>query len=214
MRKIYLFIMAATFICLSCSKAAPQPDTESNTVSSDSIASENAEWKEISPCDIKNAVELFDHDWMALAVGNEEDMNAMTISWGAIGELWGRPTVSVYVSSSRYTYEYMERSKYFTVTGFPENMRDALQYIGTHSGRDGDKLSEAGLHAEFTELGNPIFREANLAIECRIIYSAPFDPAKIDPEAAKIYEKGMGMHTMYIGEIINVWEKQANRNDL
>lgn len=168
---------------------------------------ETQTWQKISPKEVKNAVELFDKDWMALAVGKENDMNAMTISWGSMGELWQRPVITVYVSSDRYTHSFMERNEYFTVTAFPKKSRSALQYIGTHSGRDGDKLKAAGLTPEFTELGNPVFKEANLAMECRIIYSAPFDPERMDSIARQIYDNGMGIHTMYIGEIVNVWKK-------
>lgn len=168
---------------------------------------EGKEWQAIKPTDVKNAVQLFDKDWMALAVGKEGDMNAMTISWGSMGELWGHPVVTVYVSTSRYTHSFMERNGYFTVTAFPEKHRSALRYIGTHSGRDGDKLKAAGLTAEYTELGNPIFKEANLAIECKIIYSAPFIPERIDKEVGRIYANGMGIHIMYIGKIVNVWKK-------
>lgn len=66
-----------------------------------------------------------DMDWMDLAVGNKDDMNAMTISWGEIGELWERPVVTVYVSSRRYTHSFMERNEYFTVTAFPRSHRPA-----------------------------------------------------------------------------------------
>ena len=163
--------------------------------------------RRIAPEDVENAVRLFDKDWMALAVGSKGDMNAMTISWGGMGELWGRPVVTVYVSSSRYTYSFMERNDYFTVTAFPETMRNALIYIGRHSGRDGDKLAPAGLTAEYTALGNPVFKEARLALECRIIYKVPFDAEKMDKDVRHVYDNGMGIHTMYIGEIVNVWAK-------
>ena len=69
-------------------------------------------------------------------------------------------------------------------------------------------MKAAGLTPEYTELGNPIFKEANLAIECKVIYSAPFDPERIAKEVGRIYDNGMGIHTMYIGEIVNVWEKR------
>ena len=75
--------------------------------------------------------------------------------------------------------------------------------LSFHSGRDGDKLKSAGLTPGFTGVGNPIFREANLSIECRIIYKAPFVKEDIAPDVAGIYDNGMGVHTMYIGEIIN-----------
>lgn len=124
------------------------------------------------------------------------------------GELWGKHVVIVYVSSSRYTHSFMERSKYFTVTAFPESQRHSLKYIGTRSGRsEKDKLKEAGLTPTFTDLGNPIFEEAILAVECKIIYKAPFNPEAIDKDTYRIYDNGMGIHTMYVGEIINVWAK-------
>lgn len=188
----------------SCSSASSKTDQ----VSVQEETTENAAWKAIKPEEVKNAVQLFDKDWMALAVGKEGDMNAMTISWGGMGELWGHPVVTVYVSTSRHTHSFMERNGYFTVTAFPEKHRSALRYIGTHSGREGDKLKAAGLTPEYTELGNPIFKEANLAIECKVIYSAPFDPERIAKEVGRIYDNGMGIHTMYIGEIVNVWEKR------
>lgn len=145
---------------------------------------------------------------MALATGREGDMNAMTIAWGGLGELWKRPVVTVYVSSSRYTHGFMERNPYFTVTAFPESKRDALTYLGTHSGRDDpDKVAHAGLTAEYTDLGNPIFKEGDLAIECRTIYRAPFHYDSIAPDVRKFYDNGTGIHTMYVGEIVNVWKK-------
>lgn len=194
-------------IALTCLLLAGCKTSASDSESKEEQSVESKEWHSIKPTEVKNAVQLFDKDWMALAVGKEGDMNAMTISWGGMGELWGRPVVTVYVSSSRYTHSFMERYGYFTVTGFPEDKRSILQYIGTHSGRDGDKIKNAGLTPEYTELGNPIFKEANLAIECKTIYSAPFIPERIDKDASHIYDNGMGIHTMYIGEIINVWEK-------
>ena len=34
---------------------------------------EERKWKAIEPTDVKNAVELFDKDWMVLAAGKEGD---------------------------------------------------------------------------------------------------------------------------------------------
>lgn len=210
MARIIIPFMMLLAVCMTsgCTSSADNSDCSVNSGSS--VRSEipaDGKWHEISPLEIKNSIELFDKDWMALAVGKKDDMNAMTISWGEIGELWGKPVLTVFVSSSRYTYEFMERSEYFTVTAFPKERRSSLQYIGTHSGRDGDKLKAAGLTPEFTDLGNPVFKEADLAVECRIIYKAPFNKEDIAPDVAAIYDNGMGIHTMYIGEIVNVWRK-------
>ncbi len=59
-------------------------------------------------------------------------------------------------------------------THFPASMREKLQYLGTASGRDEDKVKGADLTLEFTKLGNPIFAEADLAIECKKVYAEQF----------------------------------------
>lgn len=41
-----------------------------------------------------------------------------------IGELWGKPVFSVCVSTSRFTHQFMEENDCFTVTHFPESMRE------------------------------------------------------------------------------------------
>jgi flavin reductase (DIM6/NTAB) family NADH-FMN oxidoreductase RutF len=164
-------------------------------------------WEKISPNEVKNAVTLFDKDWMALAAGKQGAMNAMTISWGEMGELWNKPVITVFVRKSRYTKQFMDSNDYFTVSAFPKEYRKALSYIGSHSGRDGDKLAKAGLTPEFTALGNPMFREANLVIECKKLYSEPIKPENMDSSVKGIYDDG-DIHTLYIGEIINVWVKK------
>lgn len=97
---------------------------------------------------------------------------------------------------------------YFTVTHFPADMRGQLSYLGRVSGRDEDKVAGAGLTVEFTELGNPIYAEADLAIECKKLYGQQFDASLMPAEQREWYEKsGLGIHYMYIGEIIHVWKK-------
>ena len=140
------------------------------------------ETKEIKPTEIKeNAVELFDRKWALVTAGMPGDVNTMTISWGSLGELWNKPVVTVYVSSSRYTHEYMEKNDHFTVAFFPDECRGALQYLGSHSGRDGDKIKESGLTLEWLESGLPSFKEADMIIEFTVHRSIPKDSAKFPP---------------------------------
>ena len=49
----------------------------------------------------------FDKKWAQLCAGNKERHNTMTISWGGMGTLWGKPVVTVYVKLCRYTYGFM-----------------------------------------------------------------------------------------------------------
>ena len=86
--------------------------------------------------------------------------------------------------------------------------REQLQYLGTASGRDEDKVKGAGLTTEFTALGNPIFAEADLAIECKKIYAEQFKAELMPVERRQWHqETGTGIHVMYVGEIVNVWKK-------
>lgn len=175
--------------------------------SGDSV--ENLQWAETDISELQmNPVDVFAKDWMALAAGSEASFNAMTISWGTLGELWNKPVVIVFVSPDRATKKFMDENKYFTVSSFPNAAKDALVYIGSKSYRDNpDKVADAGLHVEFSPLGNPLFKEAELSFECRKIYAEAFDPALLPEEVKPMYDK-MAVHVMYIGEIVKVWEKR------
>lgn len=166
----------------------------------------NRLWVALDPTEVKNAVELFDKDWMVLAAGKQGDFNAMTISWRQMGELWGKPIITVFVRDSRYTKEFIDKYGYFTVNAFPDTYRKALSYIGRHSGRDGDKLSVVDIHPEFTDLGNPMFKESTLCIECRTMYKHRMTKEELPAEVLHWYEDN-DLHTMYVGEILNVMKR-------
>lgn len=200
--KTLTFGIFIALLLTACGNKANESETEAKTTNSD-------QWQEIMPQNIDvNAVKLFANDWMLLSAGKDTSMNMMTIAWGALGELWGKPVVTVYASTDRYTYKFLEDNEYFTVTAFPEQFRDKLQYIGSVSGRDEDKVKGSGLTPEFTKLGNPIYKEANLAIECKKIYAEQLKKELMPLEQRQWYdEKKLGVHMMYIGEIVNVWKK-------
>ena len=149
------------------------------------------------------------HDAELLAAGDREKSNAMTIGWGGIGTLWGRTALTVYVAEKRYTKEFMDRSEYFTVMAFDVAHSNVLNYMGRQSGRDGDKAKALGLHTAYTENGTPYYTEAEMVIECRIMYAAPFDPQYFKSDAPKNMYRNFpaGVHTMYIGEVVNAWKK-------
>ena len=86
------------------------------------------------------------HDAELLAAGDMEKSNAMTIGWGGIGTLWGRTALTVYVAEKRYTKEFLDKADYFTVMAFDVEQSKVLNYMGTKSGRDGDKAQALGLH--------------------------------------------------------------------
>ena len=148
-------------------------------------------------------------DAQLLASGNREKSNAMTIGWGGIGTLWGKTAMTVYVAEQRYTKQFMDTSEYFTVMTFGVENSKVLTYMGTKSGRDGDKAAALGLHTAYTPNGAPYYTEAEMVIECKTMYAAPFDPKYFKSEVPKNRYKNFpaGIHSMYIGEVTNAWKK-------
>ncbi len=144
-----------------------------------------------------------------VAAGDKEKHNAMTIGWGGIGTLWGHTALTVYVAEKRYTKEFMDKAQYFTVMAFDVADSKVLRYMGTKSGRDGDKAAALGLHTAYTENGTPYYTEATMVIECKTMYAAPFDPQyfKSDVPRRQYGNFPAGLHTMYIGEVVNAWKK-------
>ena len=144
-----------------------------------------------------------------LCAGDKEKSNAMTIGWGGIGTLWGRPAMTVYVAEKRYTKEFIDKAEYFTVMAFDKNDNNVLNYMGTKSGRDGNKAEALGLHTAYTANGTPYYTEATMVIECRIMYVAPFDPQNFKSDVPKKMYGNFpaGIHSMYIGEVVNAWKK-------
>lgn len=176
----------------------------------DSIAKE---WTKIAAVDIRDNPVALIGGGMALAVGTPERMNAMTIGWGGLGTLWklDNPVVTVYIRDDRYTRELLDANEYFTLTAFSDTDRKrANNYFGTRSGRTEDKMKGSGFTVRFTELGTPFFDEGRLALECRKIYAAPFSSAGFGAEPKGNTPKdGYGERfIIYIGEVVNVWEKQ------
>lgn len=159
-----------------------------------------------------NAFKVFSDDWFILTAGKEQAYNPMTISWGNFGYLWGYPTVTVYVRPDRHTYGFMEKSSTFTICTFDEQHRSAMRYIGSKSGRDGDKIKATGLTAKLTTQGSLCFEEARLIIECEKVFSTAMNPDEIlDPKMKKYYQGGqkpIPVHKMYIGKILNIWVKE------
>ncbi|MBO4290184.1 MAG: flavin reductase [Lachnospiraceae bacterium] len=146
---------------------------------------------------------IYDKDWALAAAGTMESHNAMTVSWGGMGTLWNKPVVTIYVRPSRYTREFTEREEYFTVSFYDEKYREALNVMGTRSGRDCDKEAEAGLTA--VPMGESVtFKEAKRTLLCRKLYYQDLDPAGMAKEVQDKQYPGKDFHRMYIGEVIEI----------
>lgn len=144
---------------------------------------------------------------LVLCAGNREKSNAMAIGWGELGTLWGQSVATVYVAEGRYTHQFMDSSDYFTIMSF-DDMK-VLSVMGTKSGRDMDKAKECGLTTLYTENGTPYYAEATSVIECKIMYSATFNPERFKDDVPKRMYSNFpaGLHTSYTGKIVKTLKK-------
>lgn len=156
-----------------------------------------------------NPMTMIAKEWMLVTAGDREHgYNTMTASWGHLGAIWGQggglPTAVVYIRPQRYTKEFVDREELFTITVFPEEYKKALGYLGSHSGRDGDKVAQASLTPVFEE-GFTYFEGAKLVLVCRKLYQAPIVPEGfLDRSILDMHYPNQDYHVMYIGQILKV----------
>lgn len=165
--------------------------------------------KEIKPNElVTNIVRLIGEDWMLVTAGNIDSFNTMTASWGMLGYMWNLPVAETVVRPGRYTHEFIERTKRYTLSFFRPEMRETLGVMGTKSGRDIDKMHYPGLTAMELPDGQVTFKEAWLVLECEVVYSDDFNADAFLDKAiiGKWYDHDF--HTRYIGRITHVWEAE------
>jgi flavin reductase (DIM6/NTAB) family NADH-FMN oxidoreductase RutF len=164
-----------------------------------------------------NPLHRFHDGWFALSAGDfaTGKYNSMTISWGTIGILWEKPIVHVVVRPTRYTAQFMDHYDTFTLCAFNENYRDALNLLGTLSGRDGDKIERSNLSPIASVMvAAPCFSEAELIIECRKIYWGDLDPVHfLAKDIASHYDK-RDYHRFYYGEILHIQGEAFYRREV
>lgn len=156
-----------------------------------------------------NFFEAISKEWMLITAGNKDRFNTMTASWGCMGWLWGKPVAVVFIRPERFTHEFVEAGEELTLSflGHEPHMRKAYNICGSKSGRDTDKVAEAGLTPVATDSGNIAFAEARLTLECRKLYKSDINPSLfLDPDIEKWYggQRG-GYHDFYILEIVNAY---------
>jgi len=130
--------------------------------------------------------------WVVGTYDHEGRPNVMTAAWGGI--CCSKPPC-VYVSLRKATYTYgnlMER-KAFTISFPSEAYVKETDYFGLVSGRDSDKFSTTKLTPVKSDVVDaPYVKEFPMILECKVI---------------KVVE--IGLHTQFIGEILDVKADQT-----
>lgn len=129
--------------------------------------------------------------------------NAMTIGWATFGIIWGLPMCVVLVRPSRYTYGLIEVARDFTVNVPADDMAEAAAYLGTASGRDGDKLAHVGLStAPSGMVTAPTLTACAVTYECRVVHHNDVVPAHLASNIDRgSYPRG-DYHRLYYGQIL------------
>ena len=151
-----------------------------------------------------NPFRMIGKDWMLVTAGNERKANTMPASWGGVGIMWGKNVAYVFIRDSRFTKEFIDREGRFSLSFPAEQYRKEMKFLGTVSGRDEDKIREAGMHIGYYD-GVPYIDEGSLILICRVMSGTPI--RKEDFWDRAIDEKWYAeqdYHMMYIAEITDI----------
>ena len=95
------------------------------------------------------------------------------------------PMVMVGIVPTRYSYHMIKETGCFVVNLVDKKYRQTFDYLGSHSGRGGDKLAAAGVRLEDgSKVNAPILPDCPVNIECTVVDSVM-----------------TGSHEMFVGKI-------------
>ncbi|MFB0971613.1 MAG: flavin reductase family protein [Tissierellia bacterium] len=155
----------------------------------------------------ENVFKLIGDDWLLINSYNEEKVNSMTASWGGLGFLWNKNVAYIFVRPQRYTQELLPNNEYFSISVLGEEFRKELNYLGSASGRDEDKLEKAGLTIEKDENGAPILKEARLNIMVKKLLCQQFsEESFIEKSLVDKHYPNKDFHYMYVVEVLKIIE--------
>jgi flavin reductase (DIM6/NTAB) family NADH-FMN oxidoreductase RutF len=122
--------------------------------------------------------------------------NVMTAAWGGIC-CSQPPCLAVSLREATYTYGNVMHHQAFTVSIPTESYVKEVDYFGLVSGKDEDKFTVSGLTPMKSELVNaPYIEEFPFVLECKVIHT---------------YK--IGLHTQFIGEILDIKVEEARLDE-
>ena len=129
--------------------------------------------------------------WLVGTYDADGRPNLMTIAWGGIC-CSQPPAVTVSLRRATHSYAAIGARRAFTVNIPGAAQVTEADYIGTVSGRDADKFAACGWTAVRSELVDaPYAAQVPLVLECRLIHTLE-----------------IGLHTQFVGEIVDVKAEQ------
>jgi flavin reductase (DIM6/NTAB) family NADH-FMN oxidoreductase RutF len=118
---------------------------------------------------------------------HEGKPNLMNAAWGGIC-CSQPPCIAVSLRKATYSHGSIVERQAFTISIPSEEQIRQADFVGITSGRDSDKFAVAGLTAVKSQLVDaPYGAEFPLVLECRLLHTLE-----------------IGLHTQFVGEIIDV----------
>ena len=74
-------------------------------------------------------------NWFLVSAGKDKNVNCLTAGWFGLGNVWEKKVATIYIRPQRHTKKFIDETGRFTLTFF-ENQKNALVYLGSHSGKD------------------------------------------------------------------------------
>lgn len=155
------------------------------------------------------AFPVFDlkNKWMLITAGKDGKTNTMTASWGGFGIMWNKEVAFIVIRPQRYTQEIVKNTDAFSLSFFDKSFLKTLNYLGTVSGRDEDKIKKSGLNLQF-ENNIPYFDEAETVVFVKKLFVQEIkEDAFLATELIEKWYPNKDFHYLYIAEITNVISK-------
>ena len=143
---------------------------------------------------------------------NGKEVNTMTMGWGTVGYIWNQNILMAPVRKSRHTHQLIENSDsdYFTVSvPLKGQLKKELQFCGSKSGRDHNKIEELDLDlAEVEECEVPIIKGNDLHFICKIKYQQDMVKENLAEDILENKYPDKDMHTFYYAEVAAVYQEE------
>ena len=155
--------------------------------------------------DLENAMSHLSTTGAFLTTKSNDTVNTMTISWGFVGFMWGKPYFITLVRPQRFTNEILSESTSFTISVPFGNMKEELKICGTKSGKDINKHEIVDFVSSKTVVA-PIVDGCDMYYECEIKYTDTLKEGNIPEEImSSFYNKDY--HDLFFGEIVSAYKK-------
>ena len=159
----------------------------------------------VEPEEIESGAYVFDGSKMLVTSCYGDKVNTTAVSFGGVGQMWGKRVTFVCVRKNRYTKELLDASGVYSLS-FLDNKEyhGAMKYLEMVSGKDEDKLKGARLHITYHD-GVPFIEESSNAILCKVIYKNEIGKSGfVSPDIPEEFYKDENYHIIYVGEITKI----------